>query len=88
MWLLLLVVFLSGCTVVIKDRERSTGPLRAYCPSKIETVGFYCTGDRAYSNLVQAGSRVRVYSQSTGKSITIAIYRRTDINGVCVPEEI
>jgi uncharacterized protein YceK len=45
MWLLLLVVFLSGCTVVIKDREavpqrereRATGPLRAYCPSKIET---------------------------------------------------
>jgi rare lipoprotein A len=49
-------------------------------------VGFYCTGNRAYSNLVQAGSRVRVYSQSTGKSITIAIYRRDDINGVCVPE--
>ncbi len=72
MWLLLLVVFLSGCTVVIKDREaipqrereRATGPLRAYCPSKVETVGFYCTGNRAYSNLVQAGSRVRVYSQS------------------------
>ena len=94
MWFLLLVVFLSGCTVVIKDREpipqrergRATGSLRAYCPSKIETVGFYCTGNRAYSNLVQAGSRVRVYSQSTGKSITIAIYRRDDINGVCVPE--
>jgi len=94
MWLLLLVVFLSGCTVVIKggelifqrDSEWATGLLRAYCPSKIETVGFYCTGDRAYSNLVQAGSRVRVYSQSTGKSITIAIYRRDDINGVCVPE--
>jgi rare lipoprotein A len=94
MWLVLLVVFLSGCTVVIKDREavpqrereRATGPLRAYCPSKIETVGFYCKGNRAYSNLVQAGSRVRVYSQSTRKSITIAIYRRDDINGVCVPE--
>jgi hypothetical protein len=48
MWLLLLVVFLSGCTVVIRDREpisqrergSATGPLRAYCPSKIETVGF------------------------------------------------
>jgi rare lipoprotein A len=94
MWLLFLVVFLSSCTVVVKgevlisqrDSEWATGPLRAYCPSKIETVGFYCTGDRAYSNLVQAGSRVRVYSQSTGKSITIAIYRRDDINGVCVPE--
>jgi rare lipoprotein A len=94
MWLLLLVVFLSGCTVVVKgevlisqrDSGWVTGPLRAYCPSKIETVGFYCTGDRAYSNLVQAGSRVKVYSQSTGKSITIAIYRRDDINGVCVPE--
>jgi rare lipoprotein A len=94
MWLLLLVVFLSSCTVVVKgevlisqrDSEWATGPLRAYCPSKIETVGFYCTGNRAYSNLVQAGSRVRVYSQSTGKSITIAIYRRDDINGVCVPE--
>jgi rare lipoprotein A len=94
MWLLLLVVLLSGCTVVIKggeiifqrDSEWATGPLRAYCPSKIETVGFYCTGDRAYSNLVQAGSRVKVYSQSTGKSITIAIYRRDDISGVCVPE--
>jgi rare lipoprotein A len=94
MWLLLLVVLLSGCTVVIKggeiifqrDSEWATGPLRAHCPSKIETVGFYCTGDRAYSNLVQAGSRVKVYSQSTGKSITIAIYRRDDISGVCVPE--
>jgi hypothetical protein len=91
---LLLLVFLSGCTVVIKDREaipqrereRATGSLRAYCPSKIETAGFYCTGNRAYSNLVQAGSRVKVYSQSTGKSITIAIYRGDDINGVCVPE--
>lgn len=94
MWFLLLVVFLLGCTVVIRDKEpisqrkraRATGPLRAYCPSKIETVGFYCKGDRAYSNLVEAGSRVRVYSQSTGKSITIAIYRRDDINSVCVPE--
>ena len=91
---LLLLVFLSGCTVVIKDREaipqrereRATGSLRAYCPSKIETAGFYCTGNRAYSNLVQAGSRVKVYSQSTGKSIIIAIYRGDDINGVCVPE--
>jgi hypothetical protein len=95
MWLMLLAVFLLGCTVVIKgeepisqrEREWATGLLRAYCPSKVETVGFYCTGDRAYSNLVQAGSRVKVYSQSTGKSITIAVYRRDDINGVCVPEK-
>ncbi len=94
MWILLLLVFLSSCAGVIigrdpisqKDIEWAIGPLRAYCPSRIETVGFYCTGDRAYSNLVQAGSRVRVYSQSTGKSITIAIYRRDDINGVCVPD--
>jgi len=96
MWLLLLVVFLSGCTVVIKDREpipqrdgeRVNGLLRAYCPSKIETVGFYCTGNRAYSNLVQAGSRVRVYSQSTGKSITIAMeVERCGLDGntVCPP---
>ncbi|MFZ8787207.1 hypothetical protein [Thermocrinis sp.] len=63
-----MVVFLSGCTAVIKDKEtipqrdseRATGPLRAYCPSKIETVGFYCTGNRVYSNLVQADSQVRL----------------------------
>ncbi len=88
--MLLLAFFLSGCAIVIRDKEeykpRRADPLRAYCPTTIETKGFYCSGARAYSNLVQAGSRVRIYSYQTGKSITIAVFRRDDIEGVCVPE--
>ncbi len=69
-----------------KERGQTVSNLIAYCPSRVEAMGFYCPSNRAYSNLVQAGSRVKVYSQNTGKSITIAVYRREDINGVCVPE--
>jgi len=81
-WVFLLALFLSGCTVVIRDGSE----IRAYCPTTVETTGRYCSGERAYSDLVQAGSRVKIYSYKTGKSITIAVYRREGLNGVCVPE--
>ena len=93
----LLIFFLSGCTIVIRDKsERSKigehdqgryHTLRVYCPTKLETLGFYCSGSRAYSNLVQAGSKVRIYSYQTGKSITISVFRREDVDGLCVPEK-
>ena len=96
MWILLLAFLLSNCTVVIRDRSESWGTvdkrsasdvLRAYCPATVETTGRYCSEERAYSDLVQAGSRVKIYSYKTGKSITIAVYRREDLKGVCVPDK-
>lgn len=81
------LLFISSCSVVIQDRSTETGgELRVNCPEVLRTEGFYCKGDRAYSNLVQNGSRVRVVNLSTGKSITIAIFRNENIRGVCVPE--
>ncbi len=82
-----LLLFTSSCSVVVQDRSTGAdGELRVNCPEVLRTEGFYCTGDRAYSNLVQSGSRVRVVNLSTGKSITIAVFRREDIRGICVPE--
>ncbi len=82
-----LLLFTSSCSVVVQDRSTGAdGELRVNCPEVLRTEGFYCTGDRAYSNLVQSGSRVRVVNILTGKSITIAVFRREDIRGICVPE--
>ncbi len=84
-----MVFLLSGCAVVIKEKPEGIlerEELRAYCPPMVDTRGFYCSGTRAYSNLVQAGSRVKVYSYNTGKSIIITVYRRENIDGICVPE--
>ncbi len=47
----------------------------------------YCFTDRAYSNLVQTGSRVRVTNLENGRSITIAVYRDESMTGVCVPDK-
>ncbi|QID33558.1 septal ring lytic transglycosylase RlpA family protein [Pampinifervens florentissimum] len=85
--LLVLLLLISSCSVVVQDRSTGmSGELRVNCPEVLWTEGFYCTGDRAYSNLVQSGSRVRVVNTATGKSITIAVFRREDIKGICVPE--
>ncbi len=82
-----LLLFTSSCSAVVQDRSTGAdGELRVNCPEVLRTEGFYCTGDRAYSNLVQSGSRVRVVNILTGKSITIAVFRREDIRGICVPE--
>lgn len=58
------------------------------CPKTIRTEGFYCGEDRAYSGLVQSGSRVRVENLSTGKSATLAVFRREGLEGVCLPESL
>ncbi len=82
-----LLLLISSCSVVVQDRSTGMGgELRVNCPEVLWTEGFYCTGDRAYSNLVQSGSRVRVVNTATGKSITIAVFRREDIRGICIPE--
>lgn len=86
-FLVVLLLLISSCSVVVQDRSIGAGgELRVNCPEVLRTEGFYCTGDRAYSNLVQSGSRVRVVNTLTGKSITIAVFRREDIRGICVPE--
>ncbi len=86
-FLLLFLFLISSCYVAAWDRSiGADGELRVNCPEVLRTEGFYCTGDRAYSNLVQSGSRVRVVNILTGKSITIAVFRREDIRGICVPE--
>ncbi len=87
-FLLLVPVFALSCSVVVQERSiEGREELKVNCPQVLHTEGFYCEGDRAYSSLVQSGSRVRVVSLSTGKSITIAVFRREDIKGVCVPEK-
>ncbi|MCX8076521.1 MAG: septal ring lytic transglycosylase RlpA family protein [Aquificaceae bacterium] len=87
--LLINSLFLLSCSVTIRDatpQAQAKGFLTVNCPESIRTKGYYCREERAYSGLVQSGSRVRVESLSTGKSITIAVYRRDNFDGVCVPE--
>ncbi|ADC89469.1 rare lipoprotein A [Thermocrinis albus DSM 14484] len=78
--LLTFLMLISACAPPL-----STSYLTASCPNVVETRGYYCDGDRAYTNLVPSGSRVRIRSLDTGKSITIATYRRDGTEGVCVP---
>ena len=86
-WLLTFLLLLSGCSVVVKDREgiEEVGTLRVNCTSPIFTVARYCSGNRAYSNLVQTGSKVKITNLENNRSITIAVYRREDVEGVCIP---
>ncbi len=78
------LLFLFSCSVMVTEKK-TEGVLSVNCPRVIQTKGYYCKDDKAYSNRVQSGSRVRVESLLTGKSITIAVFRREDIDGVCVP---
>ncbi|MFN7065871.1 MAG: septal ring lytic transglycosylase RlpA family protein [Aquificaceae bacterium] len=80
-----LLPFLFSCSITVRDLAREDY-LEVNCPSTLQAKGFYCREDRAYSNKVQTGSRVRVESLLTGKSITVAVYRREDMEGICVPE--
>jgi len=82
---IILIPFLSSCSVAVREAPKE-GHLSVNCPSIIQTEGFYCDGGRAYSNVVQNGSRVRIENLLTGKSITIAVFRREDIKGICVPD--
>lgn len=79
-------LFAISCSIVVREQpQEPQSKLKVNCPEVIHTTGFYCDGNKAYSHLVQSGSRVRVVSLSTGKSITIAVFRREDIKGICVP---
>jgi len=79
-------LFVSSCSITVREKLPETrGQLRVNCPEVIQTKGFYCKGDRAYSNLLQSGSRVKVISLLTGKSITIAVFRGEEERGICVP---
>ncbi len=84
--LLSLPLLLCACAPAVK-REYTEESLRVYCPDVLRTKGYYCDGDRAYSNKVQSGSRVKITSLSTNRHITIAVFRREDIDGICVPEK-
>lgn len=80
--------FSVSCSVMIKEGiEESVSSLRVNCPEVVHTRGFYCDGDRAYSDRVQSGSKVRIVSLQTGRSITMAVFRRDDVNGICIPEK-
>lgn len=79
------IPFLFSCSVAVRDLPKEDY-LTVNCPRVIQIRGFYCKEDRAYSNMVQSGSRVRVENLRNGKSITIAIFRREEIEGVCLPE--
>lgn len=87
-FLVLFLVFLSGCSVVIKEKpKRYEGVLKVNCHSPIYTKGFYCEGNRARSGLVQPWSKVKIISLKNQKSITIAVMRDDNVEGVCVPEK-
>lgn len=79
--LIALLALVFSCSPALQEKS-----LLVNCPQVIHTRGYYCREDRAYSNLVQSASRIRVVSLSTGKSITIAVFRREDMEGICVPE--
>lgn len=83
--LLLLLIFGSSCSVTIRDVQREE-ELRVNCQEVLKTRGFYCREERAFSNLVQSGSRVRVVNLSNGRSLTIAVFRRDDVQGICLPD--
>ncbi|MDW8066430.1 MAG: septal ring lytic transglycosylase RlpA family protein [Aquificaceae bacterium] len=84
----LLLTLCLSCSVVVRERtEEAVNFLKVNCPDVVYTTGFYCDGDRAYSDKLQSGSRVRIVSLQTGKSITIAVFRRDDVKGICVPEK-
>ncbi len=83
------VFFISGCSVTVREisDNRQSHYLSVNCESPIYTTLRYCRSDRAYSSLVQSGSKVKITNLETGKSITIAVYRDDNIAGICVPEK-
>ena len=84
---LLFFVFWSSCSVVIKEKpQRYEGVLKVNCQSPIYTKGFYCEGNRARSALVQPWSKVKIINLKNQKSITIAVMRDDNVEGVCVPQ--
>ncbi|RMH81440.1 MAG: septal ring lytic transglycosylase RlpA family protein [Acidobacteria bacterium] len=86
--LVLLMVFLSSCSVSVKEKTSIEEPSRltVSCRTPIYTKGYYCNGERAKSGLVQPLSRVRITNLRNHKSITIAVFYEKDLDGVCVPE--
>ncbi|MFN3871325.1 MAG: septal ring lytic transglycosylase RlpA family protein [Aquificaceae bacterium] len=81
----LILSFLFSCSIKAENIGKEEY-LRVNCPSTIKTRGFYCKEEGAYSNIIQSASRVKVESLLTNRSITIAVYRREDVDGICVPE--
>ena len=79
------IPFLFSCSVMVREASKEEH-LRVSCPTIIRTEGFYCDGERAYSNAVQSGSRVKIENLLTGRSITIAVFRKEDVKGICVPD--
>jgi rare lipoprotein A len=87
-FLVLFLVFWSGCSVVIKEKpKRYEGVLKVNCHSPIYTKGFYCEGGKARSTWVQPWSKVKITNLKNQKSITIAVMRDDNVEGVCVPEK-
>ncbi|GBC88522.1 Endolytic peptidoglycan transglycosylase RlpA [bacterium HR13] len=86
--ILLLFVFLSGCAVSVRERKETqrSQELKVHCETPIYTKGYYCYGERAKSALVQPLSKVKITNLRNGKSITIAVFRDDEVDGVCVPE--
>ncbi|SHK52354.1 septal ring lytic transglycosylase RlpA family protein [Thermocrinis minervae] len=80
-WFLFLV-FISSCAVKVEEREKY---LEVNCPKVIRTTARYCEYPKAFSNLVQTGSKVKVTNEENGKHITIAVFRREDVEGLCLP---
>ncbi len=87
MWLVILWFLVSGCSLTVRDRVSSEQALRVDCKTPIYTTASYCEGDRAYSDLVQSASRIKITNLENSKSITIAVYRREGIKGVCIPDK-
>ncbi|MEZ0361375.1 MAG: septal ring lytic transglycosylase RlpA family protein [Hydrogenobacter sp.] len=85
---LLFLIFLSGCSVTVRERKeiQTSQRLTVNCPSHIYTKGYYCTGDRAKSKLIQPWSKVKITNVRNYKSITLAVMYDKDTEGVCVPE--
>ncbi|RMH80209.1 MAG: septal ring lytic transglycosylase RlpA family protein [Acidobacteria bacterium] len=81
------LLFLLSCSVTVRDRTNiKESSMEVNCPSIVYARGYYCNESKAYSDKVQSGSRVRVWNESTGKSVTLAVYRREGIQGICLPE--
>ncbi len=86
---LVFIFLISGCSVTVRDISytKQDERLHVKCESPIYTILRYCSTNKAYSNLVQTGSKVKITNLETGKGITIAVYRDNNINGVCVPDK-
>lgn len=87
MRLLLFFLFplLFSCSLMVAERPKDN-KLIVNCPSTLQVKGFYCKGDIAYSDKVQSGSKVKIESLLTGKSIRMAVFRKEGLDGICVPD--